>query len=102
MAIKLKAKETLQRIGDYKDQYRYVLSTEIYNRLSEEKVIKEAAIQSGVSRGVMQAQLFGEKNGMWVLQNGCVGAALSRIMRKERARHGNFSTRRLTFSSFFS
>ncbi len=55
MAIKLKAKETLQRIGDYKDQYRYVLSTEIYNRLSEEKVIKEAAIRSGMSRGVMQA-----------------------------------------------
>ena len=55
MAIKLKAKETLQRIGDYKNQYRFVLSTEIYNRLSEEKVIKEAAAHSGMSRGVMQA-----------------------------------------------
>ncbi len=28
MAIKLKAKETLQRIGDYKNLYRFVLSTE--------------------------------------------------------------------------
>ncbi len=55
MAIKLKAKETLQRIGDYKNQYRYVMGTEIYNRLSEDKVIKEAAIRSGMSRGVMQA-----------------------------------------------
>ena len=55
MAINLKAKETLQQIGEYKGKYRYVLGTEIYNRLSESKVIQEAALRSGVSRGVMQA-----------------------------------------------
>ena len=55
MAINLKAKETLQNVGDYKGNYRYVLSTEIYNRLSEQKVIQEAALRSGMSRGVMQA-----------------------------------------------
>ena len=55
MAINLKAKETLQQIGEYKGKYRYVLGTEIYNRLSEAKVIQEAALRSGVSRGVMQA-----------------------------------------------
>ena len=55
MAINLKAKETLQQIGEYKGKYRYVLGTEIYNRLSEQKVIQEAALRSGVSRGVMQA-----------------------------------------------
>ena len=55
MAIKLKAKETLQRIGDYAGTYRFVLNTELYNRLSESKVIQEAALRSGVSRGVMQA-----------------------------------------------
>ena len=55
MAIKLKAKETLQRIGDYAGQYRYVLSAEIYNKLSDSKVIQEAALRSGISKGVMQA-----------------------------------------------
>ena len=55
LAINLKAKETLQQIGEYKGKYRYVLGTEIYNRLSEAKVIQEAALRSGVSRGVMQA-----------------------------------------------
>ena len=55
MAINLKARETLQNVGDYKGKYRYVLGTEIYNRLSEQKVIQEAALRSGMSRGVMQA-----------------------------------------------
>ena len=51
----LKQKRPLQQIGEYKGKYRYVLGTEIYNRLSEAKVIQEAALRSGVSRGVMQA-----------------------------------------------
>lgn len=55
MAINLKAKETLIQVGDLKGKYRYVLGTELYNKLSESKVIKEAALRSGVSRGVMQA-----------------------------------------------
>ena len=32
-----------------------MLGTELYSKLSESKVIKEAALRSGVSRGVMQA-----------------------------------------------
>ena len=55
MSINLKAKETLIQVGDLKGQYRYMLSTEMYNKLSESKVIKEAALRSGISRGVMQA-----------------------------------------------
>ena len=55
MAIKLKAKETLQRVGDYAGQYRFVLNTELYNKLSESKVIQEAALRSRVSKGIMQA-----------------------------------------------
>lgn len=55
MAINLKAKETLIQVGDLKGKYRFVLGTEIYGKLSESKVIKEAALRSGVSRGVMQA-----------------------------------------------
>ena len=55
MAIKLKATETLIQVGDLKGKYRYVLGTELYGRLTESKVIKEAALRSGVSQGVMQA-----------------------------------------------
>ncbi len=45
MAINLKAKETLIQVGELKGKYRYVLSTELYNKLPESKVIKEAALQ---------------------------------------------------------
>lgn len=55
MAIRLKARETLIQVGEQKGKYRFVLGTELYGRLSESKVIKEAALRSGVSRGVMQA-----------------------------------------------
>lgn len=55
MAIKLKAKETLMQLGSLKGQYRYILTAELYNKLSDQKVISEAAMRSGVSRGVMQA-----------------------------------------------
>ena len=55
MAINLKAKETLIQVGDLKGTYRFVLGTELYSKLSESKVIKEAALRSGISRGVMQA-----------------------------------------------
>ena len=55
MSINLKAKETLIQVGDLKGTYRFVLVTEIYGKLSAAKVIKEAALRSGISRGVMQA-----------------------------------------------
>ena len=35
--------------------YRYVMQPEQYSSLSQKKVIKEAALRSGVSQGVMQA-----------------------------------------------
>ena len=55
MALKVKAKERLQKIGKYAGTYRYVMLPELYNSLSQEKVIREAALRSGVSEGVMQA-----------------------------------------------
>ena len=55
MALKVKAKEQLFKIGMYADTYRYVMIPELYTALTQEKVIKEAALRSGVSRGVMQA-----------------------------------------------
>ena len=55
MALKVKAKEQFQNIGKYAGQYRYVMMPELYTALTQDKVIKEAALRSGVSRGVMQA-----------------------------------------------
>ena len=55
MAIKLKAKETLQYVGEHAGKYRYVLGTEIYSKLSEAKVIKEAALRSGINKGAINA-----------------------------------------------
>ena len=55
MSLKVKAKEKLQKIGKYADSYRYVMMPEIYSTLTQDKVIKEAALRSGVNQGVMQA-----------------------------------------------
>ena len=55
MALKVKAKEQLMKVGKYADTYRYVMMPELYSALTQDKVIKEAALRSGVSRGVMQA-----------------------------------------------
>ena len=55
MALKVKAQERLQKIGKYAGTYRYVMMPDLYIALSQEKVIKEAALRSGVSKGVMQA-----------------------------------------------
>jgi len=55
MALKVKAKERLQKVGKYAGTYRYVMLPELYNSLSQEKVIREAALRSGVSEGVMHA-----------------------------------------------
>ena len=55
MAIKLKAREQKQYVGKYAGQYRYVMSTELYNKLTERKVLAEAAMRSGISQGTINA-----------------------------------------------
>ena len=54
MAIKINARETNLKIGKVPGYY-YVMVPELYTALSQKKVIKEAALRSGVSQGVMQA-----------------------------------------------
>jgi len=56
MAIKVKAVERLLKFDkESAGKYRYVMKPEMYSSLSQAKVIKEAALRSGVSQGVMQA-----------------------------------------------
>ena len=58
MTMKVKAIEKKLKFSkDPNDPgvYRYVMSPEQYSSLNQKKVIKEAALRSGVSQGVMQA-----------------------------------------------
>ena len=58
MALKVKAVERLLKFTkDENDPgvYRYVMKTDLYTSLTQAKVIREAALRSGVSQGVMKA-----------------------------------------------
>ncbi len=55
MSLKVKAKEREFKVGKYAGEYRYVMMPELYSALSQDKVIREAALRSGVSEGVMKA-----------------------------------------------
>ncbi len=55
MALKIKAKEREFKVGKYAGTYRYTMVPELYSTLSQDKVIREAALRSGVSEGVMHA-----------------------------------------------
>ena len=70
MAIKVKAKETLLKIGKYAGSYRYVLSADLYSQLSANKVIAEASLRSGLSKGVMNAawEAIGDVISAWATE----------------------------------
>ena len=56
MALKVKAVERLVKFNKTDaGVWRYVMSPELYTALNQQKVIREAALRSGVSQGVMQA-----------------------------------------------
>lgn len=55
MALKVKAKEREFKVGNFAGKFRYVMSPELYSALTQSKVIREAALRSGVSEGVMKA-----------------------------------------------
>jgi len=56
MTLKVKAVEKKLKFSKEREGvYRYVMQPELYTSLAQNKVIKEAALRSGVSRGVMQA-----------------------------------------------
>ena len=56
MALKVKAVERLLKFDkESAGKYRYVMKPELYTSLDQKKVIREAALRSGVSQGVMKA-----------------------------------------------
>lgn len=55
MSIKVNARQTLQNVGKNAGKYRYVMLTELYNRLNASKVLKEASLRSGIPQGSINA-----------------------------------------------
>lgn len=55
MAIKVKAVERELKVGASAGQYRYMMQTELYSKLSQTKVIQEAALRSGIGKGTINA-----------------------------------------------
>ena len=55
MAIKVKAIERELKVGASAGQFRYMMQADLYNKLSDAKVIQEAALRSGISKGAINA-----------------------------------------------
>ena len=110
MALKVKAKEQFQNIGKYAGQYRYVMMPELYTALTQDKVIKEAALRSGVSRGVMQAcwDAAGEVIKAWATEGHSValpglgtmrfGLRAKSVADVNKVKAGLISSRRIIFT----
>ena len=110
MALKVKAKEQYQNIGKYAGKYRYVMMPELYTALAQDKVIKEAALRSGVSRGVMQAcwDAAGEVIKAWATEGHSValpglgtmrfGLRAKSVEKVDEVKAGLISSRRIVFT----
>lgn len=55
MSIKVKARQSKLTVGPSAGKYRFVMQAEIYSTLKQEKVIAEAAMRSGLSKGTVNA-----------------------------------------------
>ena len=111
MALKVKAVEKLVKFSkNDPGVWRYVMSPDLYIALSQEKVIKEAALRSGVSRGVMQAcwDAAGEVIKAWATEGHSValpglgtmrfGLRAKSVEKVEDVKAGLISSRRIVFT----
>ena len=55
MSIKVKAVDRNVSFDKSKEKWAYVLQAELYSKLSQSKVIQEAALRSGISKGSINA-----------------------------------------------
>ena len=55
MSIKVKAVERNVSFDKSKEKWAYVMQTELYSKLTQSKVIQEAAMRSGISKGSINA-----------------------------------------------
>ena len=110
MALKVKATEQMMKIGTYAGKYRYVMMPELYTALTQDKVIKEAALRSGVNRGVMQAcwDAAGEVIKAWATEGHSValpglgtmrfGLRAKSVEKVDEVKAGLITSRRIIFT----
>ena len=74
MAIKVKAVERNVSFDAKSEKWAYVLQAELYNKLSQSKVIQEAALRSGISKGSINAawDAIGEVIKAWATEGHAV------------------------------
>jgi predicted histone-like DNA-binding protein len=100
----------LQKIGTYAGKYRYIMMPELYTSLSQDKVIKEAALRSGVSKGIMQAcwDAAGEVIKAWATEGHSValpglgtmrfGLRAKSVEKVDEVKAGLITSRRIIFT----
>ena len=113
MALKVKAVERKIKFSKNENDpgvYRYVMSPELYIALSQAKVIREAALRSGVSQGVMKAcwDAAGEVIKAWATEGHSValpglgtmrfGLRATSVEKVEDVKTGLISSRRIIFT----
>ena len=110
MALKVKAQEKLQKIGTHAGKYRYIMMPELYTSLSQDNVIKEAALRSGVSKGIMQAcwDAAGEVIKAWATEGHSValpglgtmrfGLRAKSVEKVDEVKAGLITSRRIIFT----
>ena len=74
MSIKVKAVERNVSFDKSSEKWAYVLQAELYNKLSQSKVIQEAALRSGISKGSINAawDAIGEVIKAWATEGHAV------------------------------
>ena len=74
MAIKVKAVERNVSFDKTKEKWAYVMQAELYNKLSQSKVINEASLRSGITRGSINAawDAIGEVIKAWATEGHAV------------------------------
>ena len=70
MSIKVKAVERNVSFDKNVEKWAYVMQAELYSKLSQSKVIQEAAMRSGISKGSINAawDAIGEVNKAWATE----------------------------------
>ena len=111
MALKVKAVERLLKFDkESAGKYRYVMKPELYTSLDQKKVIREAALRSGVSQGVMKAcwDAAGEVIKAWATEGHSValpglgtmrfGLRSKAVEKVEDVKSGLITSRRIIFT----
>ena len=110
MAIKVKAVERQLKVGKDAGSYRFMLQAEIYNTLSAQKVISEAAVRSGIPEGALSAawDAIGQVVKVWATEGHSIaipglgrmrfGVRATTVDDVSKVSNGLITTRRVIFS----